>query len=191
MRRLALALLLTGCRLDANVNTVPSPPTTVRWLTLEQTAPHGGSAGTHARVVGTAPDGTKTWVLVLAQGDDVTSALLAFAKKENVQNAHFVAIGGVKDPEAGWYDLTRKQYKAMTLNEQVEVLTLSGDVALSPKGEPAVHAHAVFGRSDGTAWGGHVLHAEVAPMLEVYLTQFPSPLQKKHEDATGIDRIDP
>lgn len=157
----------------------------------EQLAPYGPAEGTKARIVTTAADGAKTWALVLAPGDDVQAALLAFAKKNQVAAAHFVAIGAVREPVVGWLDPDKKQYKLLTLAEQVEVLTLSGDIALSSKGTPAVHTHAVFGRSDGSAWGGHLIKATVAPTLEVFLTQFPEPLQKQPDPALGIERIEP
>lgn len=175
---LALALSLAGC-------------TSVTWATPDQIAPYGPGEGTKSRVVTTAPDGTKTYVLVLAANDDVQSALLTFVKKEHVAAAHFTAIGGVKEPVVGWFDPARKQYKLMALDEQVEVLTLSGDVALSSKGDPVVHSHAVFGRPNGEAWGGHVVKATVAPMLEVFLTAYPEPLRKVPDSTFGIERIEP
>ena len=42
------------------------------------------------------------------------------------------------------------------MSEQVEVLSLIGDVALKD-GEPKVHAHVVVGRSDGSTRGGHLM----------------------------------
>jgi uncharacterized protein len=121
----------------------------------------------------------------------VFTALTAFAHEENVVNAHFVAIGAVRAPEVGWFDVTRGEYKAMSLDEQMEVLTLSCDVAVAVNNQPVVHAHGVFGRSDGSAWGGHLLHAIVSPTLEVYVTTYPQPLLKRLEPETQLQLIDP
>jgi predicted DNA-binding protein with PD1-like motif len=65
------------------------------------------------------------------------------------------------------------------VREQVEVVSLIGDVALGPKGEPALHMHAVLGRSDGAALGGHLLEARVRPTLEVIVTETPTHLRKR------------
>ncbi|MGB6678197.1 MAG: DUF296 domain-containing protein, partial [Terriglobales bacterium] len=74
------------------------------------------------------------------------------------------------------------------LDEQVELLSLIGDIALKD-GEPQVHAHVVVGRCDGTAHGGHLLEARVRPTCELILTESPSRLQKKFDPETGIALI--
>jgi uncharacterized protein len=73
--------------------------------------------------------------------------------------------------------------------EQVEVLSLVGDVALKD-GAPQVHAHVVVGKSDGTAHGGHILQAHVWPTLEVVLTESPKHLRRKTDAETGLAVID-
>jgi predicted DNA-binding protein with PD1-like motif len=75
--------------------------------------------------------------------------------------------------------------------EQVEVVSLVGDVALGEDGGPKVHAHAVLGRSDGSALGGHLLEARVRPTLEVILTELPGHLQRRHDRESGLGLIRP
>src|SRR5580658_2588332 len=48
----------------------PSAPV-VRWLKPSETAPHGSAPGAQTRLLTTQPDGTKTYALVLSQGDQV------------------------------------------------------------------------------------------------------------------------
>ena len=60
------------------------------------------------------------------------------------------------------------------MREQVEVASLIGDVALSPEGQPALHAHVVLGRRDGSALAGHLGSAHVRPTLEVIRTDSPA-----------------
>src|SRR5208283_1766441 len=70
----------------------------------------------------------------------------------------------------GWFNWETKKYDpACVLDEQVELFSLIGDIALR-NGEPQVHAHVVVGRSDGTAHGGHLLEARVRPTCELILT---------------------
>jgi predicted DNA-binding protein with PD1-like motif len=81
------------------------------------------------------------------------------------------------------------QYEpACVLDEQVELLSLIGDIALKD-GEPQVHAHVVVGRSDGTAHGGHLVEARVRPTCELMLTESPIHLQKKFDPKLGIALI--
>lgn len=68
----------------------------------------------------------------------------------------FKAIGALPCAKLGWFDWDRKKCQpAVVLDEQVEPLSMIGDIGLQD-GEPQVHAHLVVGRSDGTAHGGHL-----------------------------------
>ena len=73
-------------------------------------------------------------------------------------------------------------------DEQVEVLSLIGDVALDGE-EPTLHAHVVVGRADGTAHGGHLLAARVWPTLEVMLAESPRHLHRRRDPDTALALI--
>jgi predicted DNA-binding protein with PD1-like motif len=90
----------------------------------------------------------------------------------------------------GYFDRERKDYKKIPIKEQVEVLALTGNIALSD-GQPKAHAHLVVGKSDGTAHGGHLLEAHVWPTLEVIVVESPRYLRRKFDRATGLTLIDP
>jgi predicted DNA-binding protein with PD1-like motif len=134
--------------------------------------------------------GQKTFALILDKGEEVVSALTEFARTRQVGAAHFTAIGAFSELTLGYFDRGRKDYKRMPLKEQVEVLSLIGDIALDGDA-PKVHAHVVVGRSDGTAHGGHLLEGRVWPTLEVILVESPRFLRKRHDPDTGLALIDP
>ena len=134
--------------------------------------------------------GPRTWALIFDKGDEPVAGLTAFAKAQNLGAAHFTAIGAFSDVTLGYFDRAKRDYKKIPLHEQVEVLSLLGDVALD-KGEPKVHAHVVVGRADGEARGGHLLEAHVWPTLEVVLVESPRHLRKRHDPETGLALIDP
>jgi uncharacterized protein len=127
----------------------------------------------------------RTLILVFDKGDEAVSELARFAQDEKLSAAHFTGIGAFSDVTLGYFDRERKEYEEIPLREQVEVLTLAGDIALE-KGEPNVHAHVVVGKRDGTAHGGHLLEAHVWPTLEVVLTESPSMLGKRYDPETGL-----
>ncbi|PYO19228.1 MAG: DUF296 domain-containing protein [Candidatus Rokuibacteriota bacterium] len=134
--------------------------------------------------------GARTWALIFDKGDEPVSGLTAFAKSQGLGGAHFTAIGAFSEVTLGYFDRKARDYKKIPLREQVEVLSLIGDVALD-RGEPKVHAHVVVGRADGEARGGHLLEARVWPTLEVVLTESPRHLRKRHDPETGLPLIDP
>ena len=88
----------------------------------------------------------------------------------------------------GYFDWSAKDYKRIPVDEQVEVLSLLGDVALAD-GKPTLHIHAVLGRRDGSVVGGHLLEGHVRPTLEVILTRPPVHLRKKKDPETGLALI--
>ena len=134
--------------------------------------------------------GPKTWALIFDKGDEPVAGLTAFAKAQKLGAAHFTAIGAFSDVTLGYFDRAKRDYKKIPLREQVEVLSLIGDVALDTS-EPKVHAHVVVGRADGEARGGHLLEAHVWPTLEVVLVESPRHLRKRHDPETGLALIDP
>ncbi len=133
--------------------------------------------------------GGKTFALIFETGDEVSSGLLEFAKKNNLGAAHFTAIGAFRDVTLGYFDWDAKDYKHNPLREQVEVLSLIGDVSWDEKTGPKVHAHVVVGRSDGTAYGGHLLEAHVRPTLEVILVESPAHLKRKYDPESHLGLI--
>ena len=134
-------------------------------------------------------DSPKTFILIFESGDDLTEGLLQFAKQQKLSAASFKAVGALSAVRLGWFSWESKKYEpSVTLDEQVELLSLIGDVALKD-GEPAVHAHAVIGRKDGTAHGGHLLKAHIRPTCEVVLTESPTHLQKVIDPQSGLALI--
>jgi hypothetical protein len=129
--------------------------------------------------------GEKTFVLVFDPGDEIMEELTNFAKENGLNAARFTAIGALSDATLGYFDMEKKEYKEIPIEEQVEVLSLVGDVALH-EGEPKLHVHAVLGMSDGTTRGGHLLEARVQPMLEVVLVESPEHLRRETDEETGL-----
>jgi predicted DNA-binding protein with PD1-like motif len=132
--------------------------------------------------------GQKTFAVIFEKGDEPVTGLHDFARQHQVTAAHFTAIGAFSEVTLGYFERERKDYKKIPLHEQVEVLSLAGNIALN-KGEPKVHAHVVVGRSDGTAYGGHLLEARVWPTLEVIVVESPQHLRRQTDQETGLALI--
>lgn len=134
-------------------------------------------------------EGERTWALIFDKGDEVIGELQRFARSEELGGSHFTAVGAFERATLGYFDRDRRDYLKIPVDEQVEVLSLVGDVARGEDG-PKVHAHVVVGRRDGTTRGGHILEANVWPTLEVVLTEEPRHLQRTHDEETGLALID-
>src|SRR5438093_4419903 len=100
--------------------------------------------------------GEKTFALVFEKGDEVIGQLKQFAADQRLLASHFTAIGALSDAVVGFFDPARKDYKRIAIREQMEVLSLAGDVTIEADA-PKIHAHMVIGKSrwHGSWWTSH------------------------------------
>jgi predicted DNA-binding protein with PD1-like motif len=134
-------------------------------------------------------EGRRTFVLVCERGDDPVEALTAAAKRFDLSAASLTGIGAFSGVTLGFFDRGRRDYARRVIREQVEVVSLVGNVALDA-GEPRVHAHVVVARYDGSALGGHLLGGSVDPTLEITIVESPATLRRKTDPVTGLALID-
>jgi len=133
----------------------------------------------------------RTYVIVLRTGEELASGLKQFASDQKLSSSTFKAIGAFSSVKLGWFDWDSKQYRlSVTLNEQVELVSLIGDVALAD-GRPQVHSHVVIAKQDGTAHGGHLVEAYVRPTCEIVLAENPEKLRKELDPELGLAPIVP
>jgi uncharacterized protein len=133
--------------------------------------------------------GSSVHALVFETGDEVMAGLRAFAARENIRAARFTAIGAFSSATLAYFDWKTKRYCELPIDEQVEVLVLTGDIALKDgKSEP--HVHVVLGRRDGSTRGGHLCDAIVRPTLELMLEQAGA-LERRLDPESGLALIAP
>ena len=151
--------------------------------------PAGKAPSMQVKLVKDTPE-EKVYAIVFLKGDEVLSGLTDFAAKYGVSDAHFTGIGAVSSVTTAWLDLDKKMYHPTVTHQQVEVLSLTGDIAAF-NGKPIVHMHAILGRRDGSTVGGHVWELNANPTVEVFLTANTAPLAKRPDPSSGIKLIDP
>ncbi|HEX3626330.1 MAG TPA: PPC domain-containing DNA-binding protein [Verrucomicrobiae bacterium] len=131
----------------------------------------------------------KTIAIIFNSGDEVMEGLKKVAREYKLAASHFTAIGAFEKVTLGFFDLAKKDYQKTVISEQVEVLSLIGDISLKDA-EPEIHAHVVVGKSDCTTRGGHLVNGIVRPTLEVVLTESPLHLHRKFNSEFGLALID-
>ncbi len=132
--------------------------------------------------------GERILALIFEPGEEVVSNLLEFAGKHELRASSVSAIGGFSDVTLGYWDIEAHDYRPINIPEQVEVLSLLGNIVMSGEKppEPKLHAHVVVGLADGSTRGGHLLRAKVRPTLEVLVIESPKHLRRYSDPKTGL-----
>ena len=130
-----------------------------------------------------------TYAVIFGKGDEVMAGLAEFAQKEHLGASQITGIGGIEDATIGYFDRQKNMHRPISINQQSEVLSLLGDIALF-QGKPVVHIHMTVGFPDGSAHGGHLLKAHVWPTMEVIVTEYPNAMHKKLDAETGAAFIE-
>lgn len=133
-------------------------------------------------------DGSK-YVLRFDVGEEVVAALLKFALDYSIDAAIFSGIGACSLAEVAYYDLKNKNYGTKVFTEDLEIVSLTGNIAIL-KGKPACHAHAVLGRADFTTVGGHVSKIIISATCEIFLTKLEGVMQRSLRKDVNLNLLE-
>ncbi len=136
-------------------------------------------------------NGRRTFVVTLEIGEEVVSTITELARQLSLGSSSMTGIGAFQQVRLGWLDWERSDFRENVVDEQVELLSLVGNIAESEEGEPVLHAHVVVARYDATTRGGHLVEAIVRPTLELVIVESPEHLQRRHDEKTGLVLLKP
>lgn len=129
-----------------------------------------------------------SYVMRLEQGDDILKTLKEFAEKQRIRAAFFEGIGSLYKAKLGHYDFKdTRTYKYEIFEEDLELLTLSGNV--SRMGPALPHAHVTLGRRDFSVIGGHLEEGSLANMVEINFERMPGSLEKAKDSNIGLNLL--
>jgi predicted DNA-binding protein with PD1-like motif len=132
----------------------------------------------------------RTFAFVFEPDEDPVGGLTRTANEYQLASAQITAVGGFSSATLGYFDRARRAYQRIPIQDQVEVLSLLGDIAHDGD-QRVVHLHCIVGMRDGSTRGGHLLEAKVWPTLEVVVSEWPAFLRKRFDPALGLAVIDP
>ncbi len=132
-----------------------------------------------------------TYTLNFERGEEVVAGLLAFAKGENIRAAHLTGLGAASRATLAYYNLATKEYEKKTITEDIEILSLVGNIGVKEKNELVAHIHGVFGRRDLSTLGGHIFELVVSGAGELHLESFPGEIRRAYDAASGLTLMCP
>ena len=124
----------------------------------------------------------------LKAGAKIPDDIIAIAKKERIATGRVEAIGGVEELKLAYFNHETKRYEEHGFREFLEVTGILGNLTLKD-GKPFLHIHGTFGRKDLTTISGHVMTAEVFPLLEVVITPTRNRALRRFDDDLGLNVI--
>lgn len=128
------------------------------------------------------------FVLSVARGEELFESLLSWCEEKEIVGATFTGLGAADQLEVAYYHLPTKSYERQQIAEDVEILSLTGNVGLLD-GKKALHIHGVFGKRDLTTFGGHVFRLRVSGACEVHLAVLPTSLIRAYDAETGLNLL--
>jgi predicted DNA-binding protein with PD1-like motif len=133
--------------------------------------------------------GARTFVVVFDPGEEAIAGLTGFAAQEGLAGSHFTALGAFSGATVGSSSVSDVITLRSRSTSRSRCSRWWGNIVIGPDRKPVVHAHAVLGKQDGTAHGGHLLEGRVWPTLEVVVTESPRHLRRNRDEATGLALI--
>jgi len=129
------------------------------------------------------------YLLRFDAGEEFIAALKTFCEKERIRGATFSALGAANSVTLFWYSHSEKSYEERVLREDLEIVNITGNVAMKDAAV-IMHAHGVFSGRDFSAMSGHVKSAVISVTCEVSLDVFGNSVSRAHNAAFNLNLLD-
>jgi len=128
----------------------------------------------------------RTFLFSIHKGEDLLLAIQHFCHHYQIRCGMISAIGAVDKALFSVYDQKAKKYNKISLDKELEILSLTGNVSLFDD-KPMVHAHAMFSDAEGKAFGGHLVMGTKVFSAEVFIQELTGDIKvRKLEKATQL-----
>jgi uncharacterized protein len=124
-------------------------------------------------------------VVRLESGERVAETLLRLLRAEEIGYAVISGLGAVRQVLLSYWNAETRQYESHELEEQLEVVSLTGNVTLRDT-DPFLHLHVALARQDLSVLGGHFNDAVAHPTLEIWLQPESEPVHRVPDEASGL-----
>jgi uncharacterized protein len=122
-------------------------------------------------------------------GEEIVGAITEFARAQSIDAAEISAIGAAYGVTLGYFDRATKQYERKAVDEEVEIISLLGNLAMK-EGQPFAHLHASVSGRDFRPYAGHFFEGRAGATCEVVIRPMKGYAQRTRDDATGLFLLD-
>jgi|AntRauTorcE11897_2_1112592.scaffolds.fasta_scaffold03410_6 predicted DNA-binding protein with PD1-like motif len=124
--------------------------------------------------------------LSFRKGEEIMSSLKEYFSKNKITAAHITGLGAASWLEIAYYNIESKEYERHEIKEDLEILSLVGNVGVTTDGELIIHLHGTFGKRDLSVIGGHIFSMEVSGAGELQVRTFSGEIHRAYDEETGL-----
>jgi predicted DNA-binding protein with PD1-like motif len=181
---IGLATVLS-CIPSAQADAAPAPAGYTKGFVY---AEKGRAPGLRTRILAQGKQ-QRTWFLLFAPGDELMSGLAEWAAEHHIASAELRGWGNFVSALFGWYDVDKKAFANIAIDERTDITGLIGDIA-AVAGLPQPHIHGSVANREGTLRGGHLIEGKVGLEVELFVTEYFVPLVKTYRPDVELSLLD-
>lgn len=129
----------------------------------------------------------RTVIGCIEKGADLYNTITRIIHENQIRIGRVTAMGAVQSARLAFYDQKGLQYRELSFDEPLEIVSLYGNISIKD-GSPFAHIHVSLSDRHGATHGGHLLpdHTPVFA-CEVIIEEFDGEdLVRKAEKETGL-----
>ena len=126
------------------------------------------------------------YIIRFDKGEELISGLIEFCQAKKIKAGFFIALGATSQVVLSYYHLDKKEYQEKKIDEDLEIVSLSGNVA-EMEGKIIIHSHGIFADSQMRTYGGHLNKLVVSGTGEVLLDVFQGKIERQYSQEIGLN----
>jgi len=126
------------------------------------------------------------YILRFDKGEELIAGLIEFCQAKKIKAGFFIALGAASQVVLAYYHLDKKEYQDKKIDEDLEIVSLSGNVVEMDK-KIIIHSHGVFSDSQMRTYGGHLNKLVVSGTGEVLLEVFKGKIERQYSQEIGLN----
>ena len=137
-----------------------------------------------------ATEFSRVIVARMKPGEDILETIQKVCVDYNVISGQLSLIGAVGSAQLGYFDRESGEYRSFTIDDDVEVVSCSGNISKGLDGKYIVHAHMIVSDVKGKCYGGHLMPGCVVSVtIELIINEFKDGLKREKDSETGLNLL--
>lgn len=129
------------------------------------------------------------FVVRLEKGEEIITALKQAAAAKKIKSGFLFGVGVGQDLTLGYFDAHNRFYVKKTFSGEYEFSGFAGNISTLGE-ETVIHCHVTITDRNFNAFGGHLFEGTVPATCEIVILPFAGLLNRKRDEATGLNVLD-